>query len=200
MKILKASDYRRMPWKNGGGETAEIAVFPPGAAISEFGWRISMATVAVDGPFSAFPGIDRTLTILSGAGMELAIDGRAPVTLDPQSPPLAFPADVETSARLTEGTVVDLNVMTRRDAFTHHVERLGLPHIGRRNEATEFLFCSAGTLTLETEAGRFELQTFDCAAIPAESTVLSVSGDGAALMIEIHQAYQEAKAGGMKPA
>jgi hypothetical protein len=190
MKVLRASDYKRMPWKNGGGETAEIAVFPHGAAFSEFGWRISMATVAVDGPFSAFPGVDRTLTILSGTGMELAIDGRAPTTLDPQSVPLAFPADVATSARLTGGIVVDLNVMTRRDAFTHHVERLSLPHIGRRNEATEFLFCSAGTIMLETEAGRFELQAFDCAAIPSESTVLSVSGHGAALMIEIHPADQ----------
>ncbi len=44
-----------MPWKNGGGETAEIAVFPPSADLSEFGWRISMATVSSDGPFSAFP-------------------------------------------------------------------------------------------------------------------------------------------------
>lgn len=177
-----------MPWKNGGGETAEIAVFPPAAGLSEFGWRISMATVSSDGPFSAFPGIDRTLTILSGTGMELAIAERAAVTLDPQSPPLAFPADVATSARLTGGTVIDLNIMTRRGTFTHHVERLVLPHIGRRNEATEFLFCAAGTVTLETEAGRFDLHTFDCAAIPVESTVLSVSGHGVALMIEIRQA------------
>ena len=62
--ILTASSYRRMPWKNGGGETVEIAVSPEGAALSEFDWRISMATVATDGPFSIFPGIDRTLSIL----------------------------------------------------------------------------------------------------------------------------------------
>jgi uncharacterized protein len=188
MKILRASDYQRMPWKNGGGETAEIAVFPPGAGLDSFGWRISMATVSSDGPFSAFSGIDRTLTILSGAGMELAIAGRQPVRLDPQSAPLSFPADVPTSARLIGDTIIDLNVMTRRKAFTHHVERLRLPHIGRRNEATEFLFCGAGSITLETEAGRFDLKAFDCAAIPTESTVLSVNGHGAALMIEIHQA------------
>ncbi|WP_165223676.1 HutD/Ves family protein [Affinirhizobium pseudoryzae] len=188
MKILKAKDHTRMPWKNGGGETAEIAVYPPGAGLDSFGWRISMATVSSDGPFSTFAGVDRTLTILSGDGMELAFDGQAPVKLDPHSAPLAFPADVATVARLTDGTVIDLNVMTRRGAFTHRVERLSLPHIGRRNEATEFLFCGAGNLSLETEAGRFDLKTFDCAAIPAESTVLSVSGHGVSLMIEIHQA------------
>ena len=185
MKILKASDYKRMPWKNGGGETAEIAVFPYDASIGDFGWRISMATVAVDGPFSVFPEIDRTLTILSGAGMALNIAGKAPVTLTSASSPFAFPADAQTEARLLDGTVIDLNVMTRRDTFEHHVERLNLPHIGRRNEATELLFCTAGDITLETEAGRFELQQFDCAVIPSESTVLSVSGNGGALMVEI---------------
>src|SRR3712207_8945836 len=33
MKILRSSEYRRMPWKNGKGETVEIAVFPPNASV-----------------------------------------------------------------------------------------------------------------------------------------------------------------------
>ncbi len=69
MRILRAADHKRMPWKNGGGETVEIAVAPQDAALGDFDWRISMATVAADGPFSIFPGIDRTLSILSGSGM-----------------------------------------------------------------------------------------------------------------------------------
>jgi environmental stress-induced protein Ves len=47
-----------MPWKNGGGETTEIAVFPDGAGLSDFDWRVSMARVDGDGPFSSFPGIE----------------------------------------------------------------------------------------------------------------------------------------------
>lgn len=43
MRILRASDHKRMPWKNGKGETVEIAVFPEGASVDTFDWRISMA-------------------------------------------------------------------------------------------------------------------------------------------------------------
>ena len=77
MRILRASTYRRMPWKNGGGETTEIAVSPEGAGLDDFAWRISMARVDGDGPFSAFAGVDRTLSILEGEGLRLEIAGRA---------------------------------------------------------------------------------------------------------------------------
>ena len=53
-----------MPWKNGGGVTSELARSPQA---DEFDWRLSVAEVATDGPFSQFPGIDRLLVLLSGA-------------------------------------------------------------------------------------------------------------------------------------
>lgn len=91
MKILRAGDYKRMPWKNGGGQTTEIAVFPPHASVEDFGWRISMATVGEDGPFSVFPGVDRTLSILSGEGIELTIAERPSVVLASPSEPYRLP-------------------------------------------------------------------------------------------------------------
>ncbi|MDE1991267.1 MAG: HutD family protein, partial [Rhizobiaceae bacterium] len=126
MKLLRASDHKRMPWKNGGGETVEIAVSPNGAGLADFDWRVSMATVATDGPFSVFPGIDRTLSILDGEGMTLFIEGREPVRLTQASDPLPFAADAPTSATLIDGTITDLNVMTRRGRFTHSVRRLSV--------------------------------------------------------------------------
>jgi environmental stress-induced protein Ves len=45
-------------WKNGGGTTREVVTQPPGAAFDEFNWRVSIATIASDGPFSTFPGVD----------------------------------------------------------------------------------------------------------------------------------------------
>ena len=125
VRLLKAATHRRMTWKNGGGETMEIAVHPEGAGLADFGWRVSMATVAADGPFSAFPGIDRTLAVLAGAGMHLDIAGQDTRFLDPTTPPLAFPADAATTARLAGGAITDLNVMTRRGAFTHRLTRGG---------------------------------------------------------------------------
>src|SRR5580704_9253002 len=76
MRLLPAGQHRRMPWKNGGGETTEIAVAPEGAGLDALDWRVSMARVATDGPFSAFPSIDRTLSVLAGVGIALAIAGR----------------------------------------------------------------------------------------------------------------------------
>ena len=65
MKIVRASEQRAMPWKNGGGITYEVAVFPAiSPSLDDFDWRVSMARVAADGPFSLFPGIDRSLAIV----------------------------------------------------------------------------------------------------------------------------------------
>lgn len=163
MKFLPASGHKRMPWKNGGGETIEIAVFPEGAPLSEFDWRVSMATVASDGPFSAFPGIDRTLSILEGNGMTLLIDGRDPARLTEADAPLAFPADVATSATLIDGTIVDLNVMTRRGKLTHHVRRFAIE--GERSLASEaattMLFCHRGAVTLDGSGQTLDLSAGD---------------------------------------
>ncbi len=128
MRLLRAESYRRMTWKNGGGETAEIAVFPEIAGLDDFGWRVSMARVEAGGPFSLFPGVDRTLSVLEGAGVRLHIEGRASATLTGASAPYSFAADAATHAELLGGPITDLNVMTRRTGYTH----LSLDHKSRR--------------------------------------------------------------------
>jgi environmental stress-induced protein Ves len=122
MRILRAAEYRSMPWKNGGGVTTEIAVSPTGAGLDDFDWRVSMARVEGGGPFSQFAGIDRTLAVLEGEGIVLDIAGRSPTTVTRASDPLSFPADVPTAAALIGGPITDLNVMTRRSRMTHSVE------------------------------------------------------------------------------
>src|ERR1700720_3517473 len=87
LKIVRASDCLTTPWKNGGGSTTEIAAAPEGASLDIFDWRISMARVASDGPFSDFPGIDRTLAVVSGHGLALTIGDAAPVTCGCESEP-----------------------------------------------------------------------------------------------------------------
>ncbi|MFP5078014.1 HutD family protein [Rhizobium sp. YIM 134829] len=129
--ILRSANHRRMPWKNGGGETMEIAVHPTNSGLEDFGWRVSMARVESDGHFSLFPGIDRTLALLEGDGMALAIDGAAERLVTPATEPLTFPADRPTEARLVGGPILDLNVMTRRGLWDHSVTHLSLagPHL-----------------------------------------------------------------------
>jgi environmental stress-induced protein Ves len=184
MKLLRASDHKRMPWKNGGGETVEIAVSPDGVGLADFDWRVSMATVATDGPFSVFPAIDRTLSILEGEGMTLFIEGREPERLTQASEPLPFAADAPTSATLIDGTITDLNVMTRRGRFTHSVRRVSVD--GNSEVAfergTNLVLCHRGN----AEVGDTALAAGDCLLVSDGAAARrSISGKAQLFQITI---------------
>ncbi|MFF2961347.1 HutD family protein [Streptomyces sp. NPDC057963] len=115
LRVLQAADRTATPWKNGGGVTREIAAFPEGAPLDAFDWRVSLADVSRDGPFSSFPGIDRTLTVVEGAGMDLVVGGEHHIVDEPHWPH-DFPGDQETYGRLLGGPVVNVNVMYRRES------------------------------------------------------------------------------------
>lgn len=114
------------PWKNGGGLTREIATHPPGAGFDTFEWRLSVAEVARDGPFSAFPGVDRILVLLRGAGMRLLQAGTAHM-LDQPGAALAFAGETPVDAQLVAGPTTDFNVMTRRGRWSAEVAVLDAP-------------------------------------------------------------------------
>ena len=98
-----------MPWKNGGGGTLKVAVHPSEASAKDFDWRVSIAKEADDRPFSIFPNIDRTLTLLEGEGIELATETESARTLRRGDEPFSFPADIAIDARLLNGPIMDLN-------------------------------------------------------------------------------------------
>jgi environmental stress-induced protein Ves len=111
------------PWKNGGGLTREIVCQPPGTALLDFDWRVSIAQIASDGPFSAFPGIDRVITLLDGAGVQLE-SGGVEHRLDTPLRPFAFAGDWPLECHLLAGPCDDLNVMTRRGVCRADVQVL----------------------------------------------------------------------------
>lgn len=171
--VLRAAEHKQMPWKNGGGVTTEIAVYPENADLACFGWRVSMATVANDGAFSLFPAIDRTLSILEGSGMELQIDSRPAIVLTQASMPLSFPADRSTVARLLSGPIVDLNIMTRRGAWRHHVERIGVEReapIDRGEDVVMIL--PLGDVQIESHGQTARLSKLDAAVLHSNTAVL----------------------------
>jgi environmental stress-induced protein Ves len=187
MRIFRSADYRRMPWKNGGGETTEIAVSPDGASADGFDWRLSMATVASGGPFSVFAGIDRTLAVLDGDGLSLTIEGMGTIELATGSAPLPFPGDARTSAELSGGTVIDLNIMTRRGRLAHKMRRLdvsGAMEIAVA--AAELLvFCQRGTCRLATASETAVLGPLDTAHFSAAPRTLRVESDAPARLFLI---------------
>lgn len=106
------------PWKNGGGTTRELVCWPPGSSMSDFDWRISIADIDVNGPFSAFAGIDRTIMLLNGNGVQLtANDGSFDQRLDIPLVPFSFSGDTALDCVLLDGSTQDFNVMSRRGVF-----------------------------------------------------------------------------------
>lgn len=112
MRVWRAADRAARPWKNDGGITREVVAFPADAGLDAFEWRISMADVSRDGPFSLFAGVDRLLTVVEGAGLLLEFAGQAKRLY--VGSPLAFPGEAEVTARLIAGPIRDFNVMVRR--------------------------------------------------------------------------------------
>lgn len=165
--IFRVSDRVFRPWKNGGGETAEITVSPLGADFDNFDWRISTAIVATSGPFSTFPGVDRVLTVLEGGAMVLTV-GTQDHRLDSGSAPFAFPGDLSAAAQLADKALLDFNVMVRRP-LRAQVAR-GPLQLGQHDANTRARIA----LLLEDRAGLTRLDLVDLEAIdPALGTALA---------------------------
>ncbi|MBM1171503.1 HutD/Ves family protein [Microvirga arabica] len=182
MRVVPSTSYRRMPWKNGGGETIEILVSPEGSTLDTFEWRVSMAKVASSGPFSMFPEIDRTLAVLDGNGIRLSIAGRAEALVSRDTGPVAFPGDVPAEASLVDDPVMDLNVMTRRGRYGHAMTRMRITEqadVIRRGDITLMLVTGSDATVCATDV-TIEARNGDTIIAPdaAEAAFLRVTPQG----------------------
>jgi environmental stress-induced protein Ves len=155
-RLLRAADYRRMRWKNGGGWTTELAASAGAGDGAEFDWRISIAEIESDGAFSTFPSCDRHIALLDGPGMELQFDSAEPVRLDQRLRFVRFAGEAKTFGRLLGGAVRDFNVMVRRDAV--RAEVLHRPLVGPmvflpEPATTWFVYLLGGQAGLKDVAG-----------------------------------------------
>ena len=157
MHILPACNYPTTAWKNGGGTTRQILISPPDATLEDFDYRLSMASVASDGPFSHFPGVDRQLLLLDGNGLLLQRGDGSHSLLQIDSQPLAFVGEESISSQLQDGQVTDFNVMTRRGRYHQQVERFtvqGELHVHSDDEVLILLLAAGSTLDVRREDGR----------------------------------------------
>jgi len=114
--MMEYFDIRKMAvnlWRNGAGETREICCFP--SATRDFNWRASIASLASNGDFPQFPGVDRTITLIEGG--EVTLDGgNAFCHTLKRLQPFAFAGEQAVKAQLSDGQMsMDFNIMTRRD-------------------------------------------------------------------------------------
>ena len=154
---LSVAELAARPWKNGGGLTREIAAHPPGASLADFDWRMSIAEVASDGPFSRFDGVDRCIALLQGAGMRLrSDDGSVDKRIEQPLAPFFFDGDIAIDAQLLAGPTTDFNVMTRRGRWQAKVRACN-GRLDVNPAPVTLLCCWQGGVLIDEGAARGEL-------------------------------------------
>ncbi len=113
LQLIPAHEYRRERWRNGLGWTREILRSPQTG--DDWDWRLSIAEIECDGPFSSFPGIDRELVLLHGHGVRLRFDDGDVRDVEPPHGRVRFAGERVVSGELIDGTTHDFNLMWRRD-------------------------------------------------------------------------------------
>lgn len=129
MRLLRASEHKAMPWKNGLGVTHEVALSASPVDGAQFLWRVSLATIKGSGPFSTFPGIDRSIVALKGNTVKLVVDGNPSTELVALGTPFSFSGEAIVEAINDGGGTTDLNIMTLRDHAKHVMKRLDLANV-----------------------------------------------------------------------
>lgn len=124
-RVIPANEYRRVRWKNGTGWTREIARMPDH---EDWDWRLSIAEIEQDGPFSLFPDIDRELVLIRGNGLRLRFGDGEVRELQPPHERMRFAGERVVAGELLEGPTHDFNLMWRRDAIA--AELLHRPLVG----------------------------------------------------------------------
>jgi environmental stress-induced protein Ves len=197
LTLIRGAELVAAPWKNGGGVTREVAVFPERAGMNDFVWRVSIADVAQAGPFSRFEGIDRTLVLLSGAGMVLDETGAHAVKSHPLTRALdiaRFDGEARIDARLVDGATRDFNLMVRRDAAQGELDVWRGQSQQRKQHSVSadvvLLYCASGSVSLAAgDAEALPLDTGDTLRIdmqdPSNALSCTLEGAGAVLAISI---------------
>lgn len=161
-RLYRARDYPRMPWRNGGGTTQEVAC-NPGGSTAGFEWRLSIADVGQDGGFSAFDGFQRIITVLEGAGIELTVDGRREPPLGPRRA-YAFRGDAKVDCRLLDGPIRDFNLFYAPARWQARLQWLNASCVFHSSaRAVLLLNASDAPLALAVDGARHELPSrHDC--------------------------------------
>ena len=188
--VHRRESHRETAWRNGGGTTREVALAPAGSG-DGFAWRVSFAEVSRSGPVSAYPGVDRVITLVTGKGLELTVDGVRHALAAHE--PFAFSGDADTHGTVASPSV-DFNVMARRGQreVAASVSRLSADDrrvVPLRAGEEVLVACFAGTVLVQAGAETVELHPFD--VLHETSETLTLAGPGVAQVTTLHQTCTE---------
>jgi hypothetical protein len=186
--VVRFTELTAVPWRNGGGITREV-VSAGGSGAQGFDWRISIADVNEPGPFSTFPGVERTITVVGGEGMDLVIDGVQ--HLLGLHEPLSFDGASRAWGSPLAGPVRDLNVMTSNDRLSATVAIRDLSETRPiAVDGRQVLVLLTGSAVVVGAGGsRAGLRLLD-AVCPCGQHVRLVEGSGRAAVVRIEDHSQ----------
>ena len=188
-RVIAANEYRRERWKNGTGWTREIARVPDHP---DWHWRLSIAEIEKDGPFSSFPGFDRELVLIRGNGLRLRFDQGEVRELLPPHDRIRFAGERVVQGELIDGLTHDFNLIWRRDAVT--AELLHRPLVGPMLFFTEpgvtwAIHLLAGQAAFDQASGLPPMWTGDTAILMDSETRgrYALEGGGEVLAIKLQR-------------
>jgi environmental stress-induced protein Ves len=186
--VVRLADLTPVPWRNGGGVTREV-VSGGGSGPQGFDWRISIAEVGQAGPFSAYPGVGRIITLVDGEGMDLLIDGVEHVL--GLHEPLSFDGASRTECTRLRGAVRDLNVMTRSDRLsaTVAIRDLSQTRPIAIDGSQVLVLLTGSAVVVGADGSRAELSPLD-AVCPSAEHVRLVEGSGRVAVVRIEEHHQ----------
>lgn len=150
IKIISPDEYRTIPWKNGKGETVELAI-NEGGSLDYFEWRFSIASVTEDGEFSDFTGYMRNLVLIKGEGIDLCHDNVKTDRLETALSVATFDGSCKTVGTLKNGPIKDFNLMSSVNQYTATVDTYQNHHQVSLNTCELcFVYALKNTLTISS--------------------------------------------------
>jgi environmental stress-induced protein Ves len=169
IKIISPDQFKTIPWKNGQGQTTELAISPNGT-LNDFDWRLSIASVVDEGLFSDFSAYDRQLILLKGNGIKLTHDKQQVDELKTTLSIAVFDGACRTVGELIDGPIEDFNVMTRQGRFKAKVTTFPQQHsITCTATGLNFIYAMKKSMVIQFNQENIELPAGHLLQISSET-------------------------------
>jgi environmental stress-induced protein Ves len=183
LQRIRQSEFVEGRWKNGMGVSWEIAALREEGA-ADFSWRLAMARIDTDVPFSIYPGMDRVFMQLKGNGLDLEFEGGHVLHVHQSFVPHSFSCDIPLDCKLLDGPCMDLNLFTKRGRYRSEASVVSIA--GQRqlqvvNPAT-LLFVLKGACRVSAGDTSVELSEGD-AAVARDVMSANIQSDAAKVFI-----------------
>jgi environmental stress-induced protein Ves len=163
VSLLDPALYRRVPWKNGGGVSVDVAWGPAES------WRFGRTPIVAPGPFSDYSGSERWQVLVAGRGLVLQTpDGE----IDVRQPfrPVSFAGETKITSRLEAGPVEVVNLIGDRSRVQLGLSVLRAGDSQAVNRRRTIVYCAAGPAKVTLGNQTYDLPAEGGLDIPGHDT------------------------------